>query len=519
MIPFRVLYKIDFFSQQLRKVNIMTSTNQKNMQTVHGNGTVSNTGLYNTGVNMAGDHEDNVPDDWEDVASDNEVFYDTDEETAERCDGPEYYGGGNGQSDDEVGYSSDEEENVFDCAEIKNALDHVEITPFKRTDLERVQRGALEDAISARDALEQKITEAAAAGRERDVEHRRARENTTDNQNVVSTEDAMELDNHEYPTLNATPVVKKQESKPGFEIVQTGGATWTEVKGKKGVQTFQLGTSMIAERKKERRQQITKTNDVRDKAFALMENKEELAKSLRKTTMCRSVGKTNANGTPTKCPYGDRCNFAHSIDELQIRMCKFEDRCRFIYTTPANEIRNRRGCKTCTAKHSGETDAGYFARTGICKIAKPRVVSPKPVVLPRFSKAGLVKEQARVTTENKEKMTKDTQTSGGTGWSHMMKRSAVQSSPPPVSFTTTSRSPSPATKKRKMSGGLTNPLFHQPGRTKFHIGSRPDSLADASSPTALPVEMTVMKVPAEFMGQAIEMAMKMGKTNIKFECA
>ena len=499
----------------------MTSTNQKNMQTVLGNGKVSNVGLYKTGGNMVTEDwdADYVPDNWEDREEEQDGWED--------------------QEMGEAGYSDEE------C--------------FDDNETEKVQNSA--HFLEARKVLLQNITDQTTRQvqeqQKQDVLDREAVKKVLNRvANETKTEDAMELDDHEYPELNASPTVKKQESKPGFEIVQTGGATWTEVKGKKGKQTFQLGAgSMIAERKKEKRQQFAKTNDVRDKAFALMENKEEMAKSLRKTTMCRSVGKTNANGTPAKCPYGDKCNFAHSLDELQIRMCKFEDRCRFIYTTPANEIRNRRGCKTCTSKHPNETDAGYFARTGICKIAKPRVVSPKPVVLPKFSKAGLVKEQARITTENKDKLTKDKQASGGTGWSHMMKRSAVKSSPSrspsPVAKTPTeidqgnfavgdrseadwvqrgvsvpgivinagltktqkkntqrkkvraatstvltSRSPSPVVaKKRKMSGGASSP-----------------------SPTTLP-EATVMKVPAEFMGQAIEMAMKMGKTNIKFECA
>ena len=450
--PSPVLYKIDFLSQKLRKKQItMTSITQKNMSndyTVLGNGKVSNVGLYKTGGNMVTEDWDAnyVPDDWEDL-EDDRAGYTDDEETNDDVDQ------GNTQAREarrklldnisektKQKQEEQQEQDALDCKEIKERLNWLEENKLKEKD-------------------------------------------TT-------------LDHQEYPVLGASPPVKKEVAKPSFEIMQTK-AVWTEVKGKKGKKTFQIGSgSAIAEKKKERYQQVAKTTEVRDKAFALLENKEELAKSLRKTTMCRSVGKTNQDGTPVKCPYGDRCNFAHSLDELQIRLCKFEDKCKFIYITPTGQIRNRKNCRACKAKHPGETDANYFARTGICKVAQPRTDSPKPIVLPKFSKAGAEKEKIRVAVETKEKMSKDKVASGGAGWSHMIKRTTIQSSPPPVS-----RSPSPMVhhpKKRKMSDGGSN--------------------TSSPAPESLPSQ-EVMKIPSEFMEKAIEIAMRMGKTNIRFECA
>ena len=449
-IPFPALYKIDFFSQRLRKKQItMTSITQKNMSndyTVLGNGKVSNVGLYKTGGNMVTEDWDAtyVPDSWEDL------------------------------EDDRAGYTDDENEDD------------------ENTDVDQGNAQAREARRKLLDNISEKTKQKQVEQQEQDaLDCKEIKERLNWLEENKPKEKDTTLNDQEYPALGASPPVKKEVAKPSFEIVQTK-AVWTEVKHKKGKTTFQIGSgSAIAERKKERYQQIAKTTEVRDKAFALLENKEELAKSLKKTTMCRSVGKTNEDGTPAKCPHGDRCNFAHSLDELQIRLCKFEDRCKFIYTTPNGQIRNRKNCRACKAKHPGETDANYFTRTGICKVAQPRTDSPKPVVLPKFSKVGAAKEKVRVAVETKEKMTKDKETSGGAGWSHMIKRTTIQ--PPPVS-----RSPSPTIhypKKRKMSGG------------------------GSDTPSPSPPNQEVMKIPSEFMEKAIEMAMKMGKTNIRFECA
>ena len=52
---------------------------------------------------------------------------------------------------------------------------------------------------------------------------------------------------------------------------------------------------------------------------------------VQKTCMCKSVG------TKFPCRYGDRCRFAHTIDELEVPRCRFGDKCK--------KYKNKKACK------------------------------------------------------------------------------------------------------------------------------------------------------------------------------
>lgn len=95
---------------------------------------------------------------------------------------------------------------------------------------------------------------------------------------------------------------------------------------------------------------------------------------LTKTRMCISVEKG------IKCPHGDKCRFAHSVDELQLPQCMFGCDCRFVQSMGNGLFGNFGTRKVCKFIHTGESKESYYTRTGV----KPPVVKSvsKPVVKP-----------------------------------------------------------------------------------------------------------------------------------------
>jgi hypothetical protein len=63
------------------------------------------------------------------------------------------------------------------------------------------------------------------------------------------------------------------------------------------------------------------------------------------------------------CPHGENCRFAHTADELVINDCLFGDSCRFVYRREGKWV-NKTG-KRCGHKHPGENKAEYIFRSGI----------------------------------------------------------------------------------------------------------------------------------------------------------
>jgi hypothetical protein len=91
----------------------------------------------------------------------------------------------------------------------------------------------------------------------------------------------------------------------------------------------------------------------RIEAFAALANKAAMDRKLLRTNMCKSV----ANNTP--CPHGEKCRFAHSLDELNVSDCVFGDECRFIAFRCNNSSKT---CKTCRHKHPQESREEFFER-------------------------------------------------------------------------------------------------------------------------------------------------------------
>lgn len=64
------------------------------------------------------------------------------------------------------------------------------------------------------------------------------------------------------------------------------------------------------------------------------------------------------------CPYGVKCNYAHSISELNAVDCRFNDKCRFVQKKDDNWTNNTSENKICYFRHPGETDDSYNVRVG-----------------------------------------------------------------------------------------------------------------------------------------------------------
>ena len=83
-----------------------------------------------------------------------------------------------------------------------------------------------------------------------------------------------------------------------------------------------------------------------------------------KTNVCKSV----INGTV--CPYGSKCNFAHTPDELRCIPCDFKSNCRNVLLQ--NGVHFNNGPHVCCRQHKGETEENV----------KKRCFNPPKRVLP-----------------------------------------------------------------------------------------------------------------------------------------
>ena len=114
-------------------------------------------------------------------------------------------------------------------------------------------------------------------------------------------------------------------------------------------------------------------------AYELLADKEKLASSLAKTRMCNSVDKNE------QCVHGDSCRFAHNLTELKISTCIFEDRCRFVRMWNGKLYNN--GDKICNHKHTQENTEDFMSRVGLDRYNKQK---SKETLLPSPTQAQFV---------------------------------------------------------------------------------------------------------------------------------
>ena len=95
----------------------------------------------------------------------------------------------------------------------------------------------------------------------------------------------------------------------------------------------------------------------RAEAYNALSNKTELGANLAKTRMCNSVEKNET------CRHGERCRFAHSLEELVTRNCFFKGECRFVRFENGKLVNN--GRDICRNKHPHESQDEFIERVGL----------------------------------------------------------------------------------------------------------------------------------------------------------
>jgi hypothetical protein len=118
--------------------------------------------------------------------------------------------------------------------------------------------------------------------------------------------------------------------------------------------------------------------DQRTKVFETINNATS-RESLKCTQMCSSVE------ARTLCPHGERCRFAHSLDQLKKSVCLFGEGCYFVNISKSGVFYNKKAsggknkgahAKICRRIHPGESEDNFYTRVGLAKF-KPVVVKPK----------------------------------------------------------------------------------------------------------------------------------------------
>ena len=260
---------------------------------------------------------------------------------------------------------------------------------------------------------------------------------------------------------NDVPSLDKHESTLGLELKSEleSDKNISRSSAKKTPTKIILGHRSYEDELGEKDAYYDKQNrEQRTGAYEILADKEKLARSLNKSKMCSSVGKNE------ECQHGENCRFAHSLDELKSSNCLFEQRCRFVRMSNGKLVNN--GEKVCFHKHPHETNETFMSRTGLdrYKCAQPSVER---------------KTQPRVAQPFCEQPHNPL-----TFWQPSPQVSVWHSSPP-----------------------IPQPTVDQ------QINTVPEKLNDTTTSD----QILVIRVPKELANQALEIAMKSGKTRVQIE--
>jgi hypothetical protein len=229
-------------------------------------------------------------------------------------------------------------------------------------------------------------------------------------------------------------------------------------------------------------------------AYEILSDKEKLASSLIKSKMCSSVGKNE------ECQHGENCRFAHSLDELKTSNCLFEQRCRFVRMSNGKLVNN--GEKVCFHKHPHETNETFMSRTGLDRYkCAPQSVEQK--TQPRVVQSFCQQPHPPLTFWEQPP-------SQPTFWHP---QTTVDQQPPPQPAfwhpqTTVDQQPPP-----QPAFWHPPPLPQPTVDQQFQTNKLPETLNDATTSE----QILVIRVPKEIANQALEIAMKSGKTRVQIE--
>ncbi len=190
-------------------------------------------------------------------------------------------------------------------------------------------------------------------------------------------------------------------------------------------------------------------HDLRAEGYNTLSKKTELGANLAKTRMCNSVEKNET------CRHGERCRFAHSLEELVTRNCFFKDECRFVRFENGKLVNN--GRDICRNKHPHESKDEFMERVGLTTRKSTHVPTHVPT---------------RVQAPKVVALEKSMYTTPASSWASTLKASLKPAEEVPSSLTL------PLAEKKKE---------------------------------------VVLRVPRELVMQALELAIKSGNTSIRVE--
>jgi hypothetical protein len=202
-------------------------------------------------------------------------------------------------------------------------------------------------------------------------------------------------------------------------------------------------------------------HDQRAEGYNTLCNKTELGANLEKTRMCNSVEKN------VTCRHGERCRFAHSLEELVTRNCFFKDECRFVRFENGKLVNN--GRDTCRNKHPHESKDEFMERVGLTTRKSTHASTHVPTHVPTHV-------QGHFQTPKVVALEKSMHTTPASSWVSTLKASLKPAEEAPSSSTL--------------------PLAENSLEKKKEV---------------------VLRVPRELVMQALELAIKSGNTSIRVE--
>jgi hypothetical protein len=202
------------------------------------------------------------------------------------------------------------------------------------------------------------------------------------------------------------------------------------------------------------------------------------------TKMCKSVY------TNIRCAHGEKCFFAHTIEQLNPSKCAFGDDCR-------------KTGDECGFIHPFETKIEYCVRIGV----SPKEPEPKRILVPQIQKEEPPeKESVKEEPPEKESVKEEPP-----------EKESVKEEPPekePVKEEPPEKEPVKEEPPEK------EPVKEEPPEkepVKEELTEEPIEVILKEKPKNSPPKEVILKVPEELAVQAFTLAMKNGYKNIKVE--
>jgi hypothetical protein len=299
---------------------------------------------------------------------------------------------------------------------------------------------------------------------------------------------------NDFPTLGQEKKTEPEKSGLKSENISRTSAKKTPTK-------IMLGHRSYEDELREKDSYYEQENtDQRTSVYDILADKEKLASTLIKSKMCSSVDKNE------ECQHGEDCRFAHSLDELKISNCLFEQRCRFVRMSNGNLVNN--GVKVCSHKHPHETKEAFMSRTGLDRYKSGRKTQPQ--VSPQQAQQPQV-AQPQQPTFWQPQQPQVAQPQQPTFWQPPQPQVAQPQQQP-----TFWQQPQQPTFWQPPPPQLPvpQPLVVQPSvDQQCQTNKVAETITDATTLE----QILVIRVPKELANQALEIAMKSGKSRIQIE--